>query len=87
MRNHIITIILLFIAVIAFILRFLIDEEKQNYFDIAAFVLSTCAALVEIVVSEKNSKVTEEKIKRLNDKQLSVHVEDETLVFEEGVEL
>lgn len=86
MRNHIITILLLFIAVIAFTMRFYMAEKWQNYCDIAAFVLPTIAALVEIVVSEKNGRATEEKIKKLKEKQLSVHFEGEALVFEEGVD-
>ena len=43
--------------------------------------------LVKIVVSEMNGRATEEKIKKLKEKQLSVHVEGETLIFDEGVEL
>ena len=86
MRNHIITFILLFIAAIAFTLRYFVAESWQNFCDIAAFVLPTCAALVEIVVSEKNGKATEEKIKKLKDNQLSARFEGETLVFETGAE-
>lgn len=86
MRNHIITIILLLIAVMSFLMRFFVDVEWQNYCDIASFVLPTFAALVEIVISEKNNRVTEEKIKKLKEKQLSVHCKGETLVFETGVE-
>ena len=86
MRNHFITIILLIIAAIAFTLRYFVAEACQNICDIAAFVLPTCAAVVEIVVSEMNGRVTEEKIKKLKEKQLSVHFEGEALVFEEGVE-
>lgn len=87
MRNHIITIILLLIAVIVFALRFFVAEAWQNYCAISTFVLPTIAALVEIVISEKSSKATEEIIKKLKEKQLSVHVEGETLVIDEGVEL
>ena len=86
MRNHIIIIILLLFAVIAFGMRFCVAERWQNYCDIAAFVLPTIAALVEIVVSEKSSKVTEEKIKKLKDNQLSARFEGETLVLETGVD-
>ena len=84
MRNHIIPIILLLIAVIAFILRFFVTEEWQEYCDIAAFVLPTIAALIEIMVSEVKVKETDGKIKMLREKQLSVHFEGDTLVFEEG---
>ena len=86
MRNHIITILLLLIAVLAFALRFFVVETWQNYCDIAAFVLPTIAAMVEIVVSEKNGRATEEKIKKLKDNQLSTRVEGETLFLETGVE-
>lgn len=86
MRNHTITIILLLIAAIAFTLRYFVAERWQSYCDIAAFVLPTIAALVEIVVSEKSSKTTEEKIKKLKEKQLSVHFEGETLIFKEGAD-
>lgn len=85
-RNHIITIILLTIAVIAFASQFYVTEKWQNYCDIAAFALPTIAALVEIVVSEKNYKATEKKIKKLKDNQLSARVEGETLFLETGVE-
>lgn len=87
MCNHVITIILLLIAAIAFILRYFEADEWQNYCDIVAFALPTIATLIEIVVSERSSKATEEKIKKLKEKQLSVHVEGETLLFDEGVEL
>lgn len=86
MRNHIITIILLLIAALSFTLRYFVAEEWQDYCDIAAFMLPTIAALVEIVVSEKNGKATEEKIKKLKDNQLTARFEGETLVFETGVE-
>ena len=49
-------------------------------------MLPTFAAVVEIVVSEKNGRATEEKIKKLKEKQLSIHFEGEGLVFEEGAE-
>lgn len=86
MRNHIITILLLLIAIVAFALRFFVAEAWQNYCDIAAFVLPTIAALVEIIYSEKSSRATEEKIKKLKDNQLSTRVEGETLFLETGVE-
>lgn len=42
--------------------------------------------LVKIVVSEMNGRATEEKIKKLKEKQFSVHFEGEALVFEVGAE-
>ena len=67
-------------------MRFFIEEEWQNYCDIAAFVLSTVAALVEIGISERSGKVIDEKIQKLKDKQISMHVEGETLYIDEGVD-
>lgn len=86
MKNHIITIILLVVAVIAFVMHFLVKENVRVYFDVATFVFPTFAALVEIVVSEKKGKVTEAKIKKLKDNQLSARVDGETLYLETGVE-
>ena len=86
MRNHILTIILLLLAVLAFGLRFCVAECWLNYCDIAAFLLPTIAAVVEMAVSEKSSKATEEMIKKLKDNQLSARFEGETLVFETGVD-
>ena len=84
MKNHIITIILLLLAVISFTMRFFMVDTMQNYCDIAAFLLSTIAALTEIYLSEKNGRKTEEEIKRLKDDQLSVRFEGTTLYFETG---
>ena len=48
--------------------------------------MPTIAAVVEMAVSEKSSKATEEMIKKLKDNQLSARFEGETLVFETGVD-
>ena len=85
-RRHIVTILLLVIAVVAFTMRFFMEERWQNYCDIASFVLPTVAALVKIVISEKSGKVLEKKIQKLKDNQLSVRAEGNHLVFEKGVE-
>ncbi len=82
-----ITVILLLLAVVTFIMRFFVRECVQDYCDILAFLLPTIASLVEIYFSEKNGKATEEKLKKLKEKQLSVHFEGETLVFKEGAEI
>jgi membrane protein YdbS with pleckstrin-like domain len=84
MKNHITTIILLLLAAVAFALRFFVKAGLQLYCDIAAFALPTVAAIVEIVVTERSSKETEKQIKNLKDNQLTVHVEGETLCFEQG---
>lgn len=81
MKNHIFTIILLILAGMAFALRFFVSEDWLNYCDVAAFALPTLAAVVEIIVSERSGKETEKQIKKLKEKQLSVRVEDETLII------
>ena len=84
MKNHILTIILLILAGVAFALRFFVSEDWLNYCDVAAFALPTLAAVVEIIVSERSGKETEKQIKKLKEKQLSVRVEDETLIIDQG---
>ena len=64
MKNHIITIILLVIAAIAFVLRFFVKEGMQVYCDILAFAFPTLAAIVEIIVSERSGKRIDEEIKK-----------------------
>lgn len=85
MKRHLITTILLVLAIVAFTMRFFVKEEWQNYYDIATFILPTVAALIEIVISVKSGMATEENIRKLKEKQISVHVEGETLVINEGV--
>lgn len=84
MKNHIFTIILLILAGVAFALRFFVSEGWLNYCDVEAFALPTLAAVVEIIVSERSGKETEKQIKKLKEKQLSVRVEDETLIIDQG---
>ena len=84
MKNHIFTIILLILAGVAFALRFFVSEDWLNYCDVAAFALPTLAAVVEIIVSERSGKETEKQIKKLKEKQLSVRVEDDTLIIDQG---
>lgn len=84
MKNHIFTIILLILAGVAFALRFFVSEDWLNYCDVAAFALPTLAAVVEIIVSERSGKETEKQIKKLKEKQLSVRVEDETIIIDQG---
>lgn len=64
MKNHIITLILLLLAVFAFVLRFFLEEKYILYCDVAAFALPTLAAIVEIVVSEKGNKELESEIQK-----------------------
>ena len=84
MKNHIFTIILLILAGVVFALRFFVSEDWLNYCDVAAFALPTLAAVVEIIVSERSGKETEKQIKKLKEKQLSVRVEDDTLIIDQG---
>ena len=84
MKNHILTIILLILAGVAFALRFFVSEDWLNYCDVAAFALPTLAAVVEIIVSGRSGKETEKQIKKLKEKQLSVRYEDETLIIDQG---
>ncbi len=84
-KRHLITFILLLLAVVAFTLRFFIEKECQNFCDIIAFVFPTFAAVIEIFLSEKNGKVAEVKIKKLEDNQLSIRREGETLFFDKGI--
>ncbi len=85
MKNHITTIILLLLAVVAFALRFFVADNYQNCYDIIAFALPMLAALMEIYLSEKSNKEAEMRIKELEENQLSIHVEGETLVIDKGV--
>lgn len=64
MKNHIITILLLVVAAIAFVLRFFVNEDLLVYCDITAFALPTLAAIVEIVISERSGKRIDEEIKK-----------------------
>lgn len=84
MKNHIVTIILLLLAAVAFTLRFFVNTGTQLYCDIAAFALPTFAAMVEIVVAELSGKETEKQLNKLKDNQLSVFVEGKTLFVEKG---
>lgn len=64
MKNHIITILLLVIAALAFALRFFVQVKIQVYCDVAAFAFPTLAAIVEIIVSERSGKRIDEEIKK-----------------------
>ena len=56
MNNHLLTIVLLVIAAIAFTFRFFAKETIQSYCDFLAFALPTLAAIVEIIVAERGNK-------------------------------
>ena len=64
MKTHLVTIILLILAVLAFGLRFFVGDSNVVVCDIAAFALPTLAAIVEIVLSEKSGKKIQEEISK-----------------------
>ncbi len=84
MKNHLVTIILLLIATVAFVLQFFVKDCLRHYCDIVAFAFPSIVAIVEIVVAERASKETNQQIKKLRDNQLSVRVEGETLFLDQG---
>ena len=53
MKNHLVTIILLVLAVIAFGLKFFANDSFAIVFDITAFVMAVIAAIAEMVLSER----------------------------------
>jgi hypothetical protein len=64
MKTHLVTIILLILAALAFGLRFFVGDSSVVVCDIAAFALPTFAAIVEIVLSEKSGKKIQEEISK-----------------------
>lgn len=64
MKHHIPTIILLLLAVIAFVLHFFAHGVWLVIYNIAAFVLPTIATVIEIILSVFNKKKTEEELKK-----------------------
>ena len=64
MKNHLVTIILLILAALAFGLSFFVGDNKVVVCDIAAFALPTLAAIVEILISEKSGKKFQEEINK-----------------------
>lgn len=64
MKNHILTIILLLLAVVAFVLRFFLDDKYVLFCDILAFALPTLAAIAEIIIAERSGKKMEQEIKK-----------------------
>ena len=75
---------LLLLATTAFTLSFFAGGKWLKYFKIAAFALPTIATILEFFLFEKSEKENARKMKDLNDKLLSVHVNGETFVFEQG---
>ena len=64
MKDHVLTIILLLVAAIAFTLRFFTENTAQNICDILAFAVPTLAAIVEISVAEKGNRKFADELKK-----------------------
>ena len=64
MKHHLITVLLLLVAALAFVLRYYVNEKVQAWCDILAFALPTLAAVVEIILSERSGKKIEEELKK-----------------------
>ena len=62
MKSHIVTIILLLLAVLAFVMRFVVANQYIGCCDILAFAFPTIAAIMEIFISERGSKIIEHKL-------------------------
>lgn len=62
MKNHLVTLILLLLAVIAFGLKFFVSDSFTDVFDVVAFVLAIFAAIAEIVLSERGMKKIKNEI-------------------------
>ena len=69
MRKHIVTIIFLLVAAVTFVLRFIVEEQWQDYCDIFAFALPTTAALIEVYLAMRTDKDNEIRDTVLNDLQ------------------
>ena len=84
-KRHAFSFIPLFLAIMAFVLQFLMGDKFQIYCESVAFFLSTLAAVIEIILSENSARTTDRKIKKLEDEHLSFYMEGETLVVEKGM--
>lgn len=62
MKSHSITIFLLLLAVVAFVMRFLVASRFIIICDILAFALPTFAAIIEIFISERGGKIIEHEL-------------------------
>lgn len=64
MKKHLCTIILLLIAIVAFLFGFKVSGICKTVCDLMAFALPTIAAVVEIMLSEKSSRRIEEEFNK-----------------------
>lgn len=64
MKSHILTIVLLLFAAVAFGLRFILNPNYSSYCDIAAFALPSLAAIVEIIISERSGKKINDELSK-----------------------
>lgn len=62
MKSHIVTIILLLLAVLAFVMRFIVASQFIVCCDILAFSFPTIAAIIEIFISDRGDKIIEHKL-------------------------
>ena len=64
MKKHILSIILVAIAAIAFVLGFIVCDELKVACNILVFVASTTATTIEIVLADKSSRQYEKELKK-----------------------
>lgn len=64
MKNHLISILLLFLAAVAFVMRFILSENCHVYCDIIAYILPTLVAIMEMVIAERDSSKVDEELKK-----------------------
>ena len=79
MKKHLCTIILLLIAIVAFLFGFKVSGICKTVCDLMAFALPTIAAVVEVMLSEKSSRRIEEEFNKIyiyKEKNKSVSVEN-----------
>lgn len=66
-KKHQVSIILLFLAVISFVMKFIVAEKYEIYCDIAAFALPMVATLIEIALSIKADNENESRDRLIED--------------------
>lgn len=64
MKHHIPTIILLLLAIMAFVLHYFMEGTWLGICNIAAFALPTIATVMEIILSVGNHRKMDEELKR-----------------------
>lgn len=64
MKKHILTIVLLVLAAIAFTLGFYVPEEYKNYCGIIAFSFPSLVAIFEMILAEQSSNALKKEIEK-----------------------